>query len=198
MIPERNIIWIIEYRFQYEDETMIEIGFRMLLRTRKQVKHHFFRGPCEHRHNFHLPALGKSYMYICARCLGLYGGFFLLALIFFAFPVLIQLIQDLMVAEIFLFCFFLSLPLVVDWLSQSKGLRHSSNVLRTTVGLLTALAGTIMLIAHQFLWITLPVGISWLLLISYAGRYWKNHRSPLFGCYSCKKQLKEAEITVGL
>ena len=164
----------------------------------KHTKTQSFRGPFEHRHNFHLPALGKAYMYICARCLGLYGGFFLLALIFFIFPVLIQLIQDLLLVEILILCFLLSLPLVFDWLSQSKGIRHSNNLLRVTVGLLTTLAGMIMLIAYQFIWITLPVGISWFLLVSYAGRYWKNHRSPTFGCFACKKQFREAEITVGL
>ena len=121
-------------------------------------KKYLYRGPLEHRHNFHFPFLGKTYMYICARCLGLFGGPFIFSLIFLMFPVFIQQIQSLEPVQVLIVCFVLSVPLVFDWLSQSKGLRHSTNQLRFTVGLLTALSGIIMLVGYQALILTIPLG----------------------------------------
>lgn len=162
-------------------------------KQRCKHNHYSYRGPLEHRHNIYLPFLGKTYMYICARCLGLFGGFFLLSLGFFIFPTLIQQVQALEPVLVLAICFFLSAPLVIDWLSQSKGLRHSTNNLRFTVGLLTALSGIIMLVGYQALLITLPLGATWYIIVGFTGRHLKKNRPTSFGCFACKNKLVVAK-----
>lgn len=133
-------------------------------------------------------------MYICARCLGLYGGFFLLSLIFLIAGLnLFQQIQVLEPVLVLFICFILSIPLVIDWLSQSKGLRHSTNIIRFMVGLLTALSGIIMLVGYQALIFTVPLGAIWYALVGFTGRHLKKNRPASFGCFACKNELAVAK-----
>jgi len=156
-------------------------------------KKHIFRGPCEHRHNFHLPFLGTTYLYICARCLGLYFGFFLFLFSLILVQPLMRIIQNLNSFELVLICFVLTLPLFFDWLSQSKGIRHSTNSIRLVSGLLTSLSGAIMIAGVQAIWITAPIGLLWFLTIGKIGHKWRKNRLSTFGCSACLGKLLEAK-----
>lgn len=155
-------------------------------------KNQYFRGPCEHKHNFHLPFLGNSYLYICARCIGLYGGIYVFSLLFLLIFPIILLIQSLNYFIIFVICFLLTLPLVFDWLTQSKGLRHSSNIIRLLTGLFTSLGGVIMIVGFQAIWFTGTIGLLWFLFVVKIGHKWRKTRSKSFGCSACRRELPEA------
>jgi uncharacterized membrane protein len=173
------------------------LGFRLENRShRRQCKKKtLFRGPCEHRHNFHFLFLGSKYMYICSRCLGLYGGFFFFSFFTLLFKSLIHYFQSLNPFLIFFVCFFLTIPLVFDWLTQSRGLRHSTNKIRFLTGLMTSFSGVILIIAYQALWLTVPLGLFWFYVVVTQGHRWRVLRSSSFGCYACRGELLEA-ITV--
>lgn len=165
--------------------------------TKSEKKHQYtnlipFRGPCEHRHNLRFLFLGTNYMYICSRCFGLYGGFLLFSLMIVLFQSIIYLIQTLNLLYIISSSFILTLPLVFDWLSQSKGLRHSTNFIRFVTGLLTSLSSVIIIVAYKSLWLTFPLGFLWFFIVQKVGRYWRHHRSTLFGCSACRSELQEA------
>ena len=97
-----------------------------------------------HKHWFTLRALGLE-LRLCARCSGYLAGFLSYTALgsvaglpsFLALPVQFQL----------LFCAMFTTPMVVDWLTQSWGLRESSNSLRfitgTTLGAAVSLYSSI-------------------------------------------------------
>ena len=154
----------------------------------------YYRGFCEHTHNFHLPYgyFGKKYMYICARCLGLYGGLVLwfLLLIFYA-PLIIWL-QSLNAIIILGLCFLLTLPLVIDWWLQCKAIKHSSNLIRLVTGLLASLGVVIMLLSYQAYWLTGPIGVGGFLIVTKVGSRWRGNRTPDWGCSACRHELPHA------
>lgn len=87
-----------------------------------------------HNHWITLNILGRK-LRVCARCSGYILGFFLPSLI----------LKNLDIQPIFfgnqwiLVCFLLALPLTFDWVTQSFGLRNSSNSVRMFTGLLLGL-----------------------------------------------------------
>jgi len=97
-----------------------------------------------HQHWFTLRALGLE-LRLCARCSGYLAGFLSYTVLgsvaglpsFLALPVQFQL----------LICAMFTTPMVVDWLTQSWGLRESSNSLRfitgTTLGAAVSLYSSI-------------------------------------------------------
>lgn len=85
-----------------------------------------------HRHWYTLSFFGREFR-LCARCSGyVFGLSTLMALLNFGIPVFPSLKTDLQ----FFFCFLCVLPLAFDWLTQSWGLRDSSNNLRFFTGLI--------------------------------------------------------------
>ena len=150
-----------------------------------------YRGICEHTHNFHLPYnyFGNKFMYICARCLGIYGGVVMWFLVLIVYSPLIVWVQSLNFIFIPALCFVLTSPLVIDWWLQCKGVRHSSNLIRLSAGLLAALSGVLMLIAYQVYWITVPSGFIWYLMVTRIGKRWKRVRPFQWGCRACRGEL---------
>lgn len=90
-----------------------------------------------HRHWFTFNLIGKE-IRLCARCSGYITGFFL-SMIFnnfirvFVFPSISIRLQ-------LLFCITLIIPLTIDWVSQSWGLRTSNNSLRFATGVLIGIS----------------------------------------------------------
>lgn len=154
-----------------------------------------YRGLCEHTHNFHLPyaLFGNKFMYVCARCLGLYGGVIFWIFVLIAFPPILVMISSLNSIAIPFLCIILTLPFVLDWWLQCKGIRHSSNGSRFITGLLTSLSGVILILRCQLYIITIPSGIIWYLIITRFGIRWKKNRSPQWGCRACRGELPKAK-----
>lgn len=132
-------------------------------------------------------------MYICARCLGLYGGILGWGLLLIYFNSTIPWIQSLAPLLILGICNVLTLPLVMDWWLQCKAIRHSSNWSWLFTGLLTSLSGIIMLVSIQAYWVTFPTGALWYLIVNRKGRKWKQYRSIKWGCLYCRKEVPSAK-----
>ena len=154
-----------------------------------------YRGLLEHKHNFHLPYkyFGNRFMYICSRCLGLYGGLIIWLILFIFFPFIPRYLNSLIIFELFVLCFILTIPLVADWWLQCLAIRHSNNGIRLTTGLLTSLSGTIMIFSWQFYWISLPCSFLWILLVVKTGKRWKRKREPNWGCWACRGEQPKAK-----
>lgn len=153
-----------------------------------------YRGPCEHKHNMKFPIsiVGTDYMYICARCLGLKGMIPIWFTLFIVEKGIINKIQALSGLYVFLICYALTLPLVIDWLLQCRGTRHSSNFNRFFTGSLTSLSGVVMIIGYHAFWITMPIGFLWFYVVAKLGKKWKKNRPLTWGCYVCQHKLKQA------
>lgn len=149
-------------------------------------------GPCQHRHNFHFPTLGPRYMYICSRCLGIYGGFLVWSLLFVVLRPVVHFLQELDPVLTLLLCWFLTTPLTADWLLQCKGLHHSNNPTRLLTGLFLSLAGVTAVVAYPAVWLTAPIGFLWFLLVSRVGTRWRATRPKTWGCIYCRNLLPEA------
>ncbi|MFX0208496.1 MAG: DUF2085 domain-containing protein [Candidatus Hodarchaeota archaeon] len=154
-----------------------------------------YKGILEHTHNFHLPYkyVGNRFMYICSRCLGMYGGAIIWISIFLIFPRCALLLQSLNTFNILIICFVLTLPLVIDWLLQCLAVHHSSNIIRLTTGLLVSLSGVIMIGVPHAYWITIPCGLLWLRLVIIAGKRLKRRRDPIWGCWACRGEVPRAK-----
>lgn len=153
-----------------------------------------YRGFMEHTHNFHLlyKYFGNRFMYVCSRCLGLYGGFIIWLLVFIVFPLVIRFINLLKIYELLLVCFILTIPLVLDWWIQCLAIHHSNNLIRLLTGLLTSLSGIIMVFSPKAYWISIPCGYLWMKLVKKIGKNWRRKRDPKWGCWACQGNIPKA------
>jgi uncharacterized membrane protein len=156
--------------------------------------HYYYRGICEHDHNFRLPRamFGTKNMYVCSRCLGLYGGIVAWTSVLIILPQAGKWFNALDIVAVLGTCFLLTLPLVVDWWLQCKAMKHSSNPVRFITGLLTSLSGVIMITSFQYWWLTVPAGICWTIFVMKAGTRWKRNRPPGWGCHACRGEFPHA------
>jgi len=84
-----------------------------------------------HRNWFTLRALGLE-LRLCSRCSGYLAGFLFLTA---ARSVTgLQALQAFPIQNQFIICMLFAMPLILDWLTQSWGLRESDNVVRFITG----------------------------------------------------------------
>jgi uncharacterized membrane protein len=84
-----------------------------------------------HNHWITLNIFGRK-LRVCARCSGYILGFSLPFLFFKSLNIRFSLISN----EWLLVCFLLAIPITLDWVTQSFGLRNSSNSVRMFTGIL--------------------------------------------------------------
>ena len=84
-----------------------------------------------HNHWITLNIFGRK-LKVCARCSGYILGFSLPFLFFKSLNIRFSLISN----EWLLVCFLLAIPITLDWVTQSVGLRNSSNSVRMFTGIL--------------------------------------------------------------
>lgn len=84
-----------------------------------------------HNHWITLNIFGRK-LKVCARCSGYILGFSLPFLFFKSLNIRFSLISN----EWLLVCFLLAIPITLDWVTQSFGLRNSSNSVRMFTGIL--------------------------------------------------------------
>jgi len=91
------------------------------------------------RHNHPMTiGFGKTQISICARCTGTMLGFF--SLMVLAQIANLSAFINLGLTQQLLICFLLITPLCFDWLTQTLGLRGSTNFIRSGTGLLEGLS----------------------------------------------------------
>ncbi len=84
-----------------------------------------------HRHWFTLRVFGLEFR-LCSRCSGYLAGFLFLTAS--RSVIGLQAFQALPTQNQFIICMLFSMPLILDWLTQSWGLRESDNVTRFITG----------------------------------------------------------------
>jgi uncharacterized membrane protein len=157
-----------------------------------------YRGFLEHTHNFHLPYryFGNRLMYICARCVGIYGGLLVWIFLLSWYLPIIMWLQSLTTSEILCTCFILTLPLVLDWWLQCLAIKHSLNSVRLITGLLTSFSGFILIVTPQLYWLTVPCALIWMKTVKLVGIRWKRKRNPDWGCEACRGEVPKAKRIV--
>ena len=85
-----------------------------------------------HRHWFTLRAFGFE-LRLCSRCSGYLTGF-LFSTAYIARRIDFQVVQAISIQYQFIFYVLFAMPLMLDWLTQSWGLRESDNVTRFITG----------------------------------------------------------------
>ena len=83
-----------------------------------------------HRNWFTLRAFGLE-LRLCSRCSGYLAGFLFLTA---SRSVTGQALQAFPIQHQFIICMLFAMPLILDWLTQSWGLRESDNVTRFITG----------------------------------------------------------------
>ena len=84
-----------------------------------------------HRNWFALRAFGSE-LRLCSRCSGYLAGFLFLTAS--RSVIGLQAFQALPTQNQFIICILFAMPLILDWLTQSWGLRESDNVTRFITG----------------------------------------------------------------
>lgn len=136
-----------------------------------------------HTHNVRVPWLDRA---VCARCGGIFGGLVCWTVALAASESCRTAIGDLRTSHGFALSFGLTLPLVVDWLSQCRGLRHSTNPVRLVSGLLLALGAVTLVAQYRRLPVFGPLAVGWAALVVKVGTYWRIRRPPYWGCSACE------------
>jgi uncharacterized membrane protein len=124
-----------------------------------------------HNHWFAITLFGKK-IRICARCSGYLLGFSSLFLLNLLFNVEIfsNISRNWLVALVIMFI----LPLILDWLTQSWGLRESKNQIRFATGLLFGL-GFFLFLDTSILFISRQNILTSTFLITLLGVFGKLH-----------------------
>lgn len=139
----------------------------------------------KHRHNIHFIFPRQRRWVGCARCSGLIGG------VLFGSIIIIFTIHQhnsfplIRLPILLLLTFFLTVPLVIDWWMQCLGLWHSRNWIRFFTGFLTSFSGILTILNYNSLFITVPLGIIWGLLVLTLGLHFRSNRIPVSGCNAC-------------
>lgn len=131
---------------------------------------------CSHTHNFELSLFGSPSLRICARCAGLYGGALLSTLAIGLSNILLGFAVELLLVDFLLICLLLTLPLTLDWWTQSLGWRESNNRLRITTGLCAGLAGGLLLTEQNNFWFGLIVAGPWVIIVLSLGNWWRRKK----------------------
>jgi uncharacterized membrane protein len=100
-----------------------------------------------HRHWLTLRALGLE-LRLCSRCSGYLAGFLFLTASRSVTG--LQALQALPTQLQFIICMLFAMPLILDWLTQSWGLRESDNVTRFVTGAILGI-GVSLYSATEFL-----------------------------------------------
>ena len=100
-----------------------------------------------HRNWFALRAFGSE-LRLCSRCSGYLAGFLFLTAS--RSVIGLQAFQALPTQNQFIICMLFSMPLILDWLTQSWGLRESDNVTRFITGAILGI-GVSLYSATEFL-----------------------------------------------
>jgi uncharacterized membrane protein len=85
-----------------------------------------------HQHWFTFRAFGSE-LRLCSRCSGYLTGF-LFSTAFHTRIIDFQAIQAIPIQHQFIFYVLFAMPLILDWLTQSWGLRESNNIMRFITG----------------------------------------------------------------
>lgn len=138
-----------------------------------------------HHHNLRIPT-PRGRVPVCARCLGIYGGMLLWTAILVVSPAFAAWIRGLGGGAGGLLSFGLTVPLVVDWWSQCRGWRHSTNLVRVLTGLGLSLGLVTTVVQFSHLYVTGPLMAAWAYLVLRLGRRWRIRRPPYWGCSECE------------
>ena len=140
----------------------------------------------DHSHNLHLRILNHK-LNLCKRCSTLIVS----ALGWMSLILLLQPIHDWInnmdILRFLATCFLLSLPMVVDWLIQSKGISHSNTFRRMVTAIAFTFAFNIFVFRIDYLLFSGVLALGWQFIVLSVGLYWKTKRKPEFGCTECKR-----------
>lgn len=84
-----------------------------------------------HRHYFDIPIFGSK-VQLCARCSGAALGFLALLL---ALPLVSSAVAQISAGLLIVLSISLAIPAILDWITQTWGLRESTNPLRLLTGM---------------------------------------------------------------